>query len=78
MCTRSLRAQPEMREPRQHIERHDLPRQSFRDQVDAPRRAVPEKMRGAIKMPNQAWVEPHQLCTHEVCRDGIIGENDLA
>jgi len=29
-------------------------------------------------MPNQAWVESHQLRTYEVRGNWIIGENDLA
>jgi hypothetical protein len=32
-----------MRELRQYIERRHLPRQSLRDQIDSPGRAVPEK-----------------------------------
>ena len=35
-------------------------------------------MRSAIKMPNQAWVESHQLRTHEVRCNWIVGEHDLA
>jgi hypothetical protein len=67
-----------MRELRQHVEWNDLLRQVLCDQVNAPRRAVPEKMRSPIKVPDQAWVEPHQLRTHEVRRNRIVGENDLA
>lgn len=56
---RSLRGQSEMRELGQHIERNDLLRQSLCDQINAPRRGVPEKMRSPIKVPDQVWVESH-------------------
>jgi len=62
---------------RQHIERRDLPWQSLCDKIDASRRAVPEKMRCTIKMPNKAWVQSHQPRTREVCGDRIVGKNDL-
>ena len=67
-----------MRELRQHIKWDHLLWQSLCDQIDSFRRAVPEEMRSTIKMPDEIWVESHQLRTHEVRCNWIIGENDLA
>src|ERR1017187_10441360 len=50
---------------------------SFPDQVEAVIRAVPEKMRGPIKMPYPIGVEAHQTRTGEVCGHGIVGKNDF-
>ena len=63
---------------RHHIERRDLPWQLLSDQFDASGRAVPEKTRSMLQMPNEAWIQPHQSPTREVRRDRIIGENDFA
>ena len=73
----SLRVCLEVSELRQHIERNDLLRQSLCNEVDASR-SIAEEARGSIKVPNKAWVEPHQSRTYEVRRDWIVGENDLA
>ena len=67
-----------MRELRQYIERNRLLWQSLRDKIDPSWRTVPEEVRRAIKMPNEAWIESHQSCTGEVRGDWIIGENDFA
>ena len=72
-----LRVYLEVSELRQHIERRDLLRQSLRNEIDASR-SIAEEARGPIKMPNKAWVEPHQARTHEVRCDWIVGENDFA
>ena len=61
----------------QHIEWRYLLRQSLRNKIDASR-SITEEARGSIKMPNKAWVEPHQSRTHEVRCDWIVGENDFA
>ena len=67
----------EVRELRQNIEWRDLVRQSLCNEID-PSGSIAEEARGTIKMPNKAWVEPHQARTHEVRCDWIIGENDFA
>ena len=67
----------EVSELRQHIERNDLLRQSLCNEIDAPR-SIAEEARGSIKMPNKAWVEPHQSRAHEIRCDWIVGENDFA
>ena len=72
-----LRLYPEVSELRQHIEWRDLVRQSLCNEIDASR-SIAEEAGGSIKMPNKAWVEPHQSRTHEVRCNGIVGENDLA
>ena len=72
-----LRVYLEVSELRQHIERNDLLRQSLCNEIDASR-SITEEARGPIKMPNKAWVEPHQSRTHEVRCDWIVGEYDSA
>ena len=72
-----LRVYLEVSELRQHIERNDLLRQSLCNEIDASR-SIAEEARGSIKMPNKAWVEPHQSRTHEVRCHWIVGENDFA
>ena len=72
-----LRVRLEVGELRQHIERDDFVRKSLCDEIDASR-SVAEEPRGSIKMPNKAWIEPHQSRTYEVRRDWIVGENDFA
>ena len=61
----------------QHIEGHDVLRQTLSDEIYASR-SIAEEARRSIKMPNKAWVEAHQSRTHEVRCDWIIGENDFA
>ena len=61
----------------QHIEGHDVLRQTLSDEIYAST-SIAEETRRSIKMPNKVWIEPHQLRTHEVRCDWIIGENDLA
>ena len=72
-----LRVYLEVSELRQHIERNDLLRQSLCNEIDAAR-SITEEARGTIKMPNQAWVEPHQSSTNEVRCDWIVGEDEFA
>ena len=72
-----LRAYLQVSELRQHIEWRDLLRQSLCNEIDASR-SIAEEARGSIKMPNKAWVEPHQSRTHEVRCDWIVGKNDFA
>ena len=72
-----LRVYLEVSELRQHIEWRDLLRQSLCNEID-PSRPIAEEARGTIKMPNKAWVEPHQSRTNEVRCDWIFGENDFA
>ena len=72
-----LRVYLEVSELRQHIERLDSLRQSLCNEIDASR-SIAEEARGSIKMPNKAWVEPHQSRTYEVRCDWIVGENDFA
>jgi hypothetical protein len=72
-----LRVYLEVSELWQHIEWRNLLRQSLCNEIDASR-SIAEEARGSIKMPNKAWVEPHQSRTHEVRCNWVVGENDFA
>ena len=61
----------------QHIEGRYVLRQTLSDEIYASRSIAEETFR-SIKMPNKVWIESHQLRTHEVRCDWIVGENDFA
>ena len=67
-----------MRELRQYIERNDLVWQSLCNEIDASRRTVSEKACGAMKMPNEVWIESHQSRTREIRGDRVVGKDDFA
>src|SRR5438045_9302437 len=55
----------QVREARQHLKWRNCSGQFLRNQLDPVRRAVPEKTRSMLQMPDEAWIEPHQSCTRE-------------